>query len=450
MNFSKRRIKMSDSRLKESNIKWLGKIPKDWNLMPIKYGIKNSVSGDWGTDPLKKSNQKKCTCLRVADFDFAKGIFKQNQYTIRAYSQEKINQLKLQSGDILIEKSGGGEKQPVGRAVLFDKDFPAMFANFLVRIRTNKLLVPSFLEYYLRALYYTGSTRLYFNQTTGIQNLKIGTLLSNEKIPNISIALQNNIVNYLNKRCKKVDDIIAKIQQEITDLEDYQKSIITKAVTKGLDSNAPMKDSCIDWIGKIPQNWKIIKGKYIFKLLSKPVKKDDQVITCFRDGQVTLRIKRRTTGFTMSDQEIGYQGIDKGDLVVHGMDGFAGAIGISDSRGKGSPVLNVLDSNQNKKYMMYCLRATAQLGVFQALAKGIRVRSADTRWPTLANLKYVIPPQSEQINIVNYLSTNSHKLNAIIQAKKDLVEKLNQYKQSIIYEYVTGKKQVPTEEGAEE
>ena len=132
------------------------------------------------------------------------------------------------------------------------------------------------------------------------------------------------------------------------------------------------------------------------------------------------------------------------------MDGFAGAIGISDSRGKGSPVLNVLDSNQDKKYMMYCLRATAQLGVFQALAKGIRVRSADTRWSTLANLKYAIPPQSEQANVVNYLSNNSYKLNAIIQAKKDLVEKLNQYKQSIIYEYVTGKKQVPTEEGAVE
>lgn len=252
------------------------------------------------------------------------------------------------------------------------------------------------------------------------------------------------------KKVSQIDDISKKIQQEITDLEKYRKSIITKAVTKGLNPNVPMKDSGIPWIGKIPQNWKIIKGKYLFRLLSKPVKKDDQVITCFRDGQVTLRVKRRTTGFTMSDQEIGYQGIDKGDLVVHGMDGFAGAIGISDSRGKGSPVLNVLDSNQDKKYMMYCLRATAQLGVFQALAKGIRVRSADTRWSTLANLKYAIPPQSEQANVVNYLSNNSYKLNAIIQAKKDLVEKLNQYKQSIIYEYVTGKKQVPTEEGVQE
>ena len=89
--------------------------------------------------------------------------------------------------------------------------------------------------------------------------------------------------------------------------------------------------------------------KNILIQLKRVVKPDDNIITCFRDGEVTLRSKRREDGFTMSDKEIGYQGIEKNDLVVHGMDGFAGAIGLSDSRGKGSPVLIVLDSNQNKK-----------------------------------------------------------------------------------------------------
>lgn len=103
----------------------------------------------------------------------------------------------------------------------------------------------------------------------------------------------------------------------------------------------------------------------------------------------------------MSDKEIGYQGIDIGDLVVHGMDGFAGAIGISDSRGKASPVLNVLDTNQNKRYIMYYLRSMAYSDVFLALATGIRVRSCDLRWNKLADLSYPVPPLDEQKRLLN-------------------------------------------------
>ena len=152
-----------------------------------------------------------------------------------------------------------------------------------------------------------------------------------------------------------------------------------------------MKDSGIEWIGEIPNDWKIEKGKHILTCLERPVKEDDGVITCFRDGQVTLRSNRREEGFTFSMQEAGYQGIEPGDLVVHGMDGFAGSIGISDSRGKATPVLNVLDSTQHKKYVMYYLRNMAYTGVFMALATGIRVRSCDTNWNKLKELPYLCP-----------------------------------------------------------
>ncbi|MBR2142709.1 hypothetical protein, partial [Anaerovibrio sp.] len=99
-----------------------------------------------------------------------------------------------------------------------------------------------------------------------------------------------------------------------------------------------MKDSNIPWIEKIPCNWKVRRGKTILTLLKRPVLEEDGVVTCFRDGEVTLRSNRREDGFTNSLKEIGYQGVEPGDFVVHGMDGFAGAIGISDSRGKMSPI----------------------------------------------------------------------------------------------------------------
>jgi len=198
-----------------------------------------------------------------------------------------------------------------------------------------------------------------------------------------------------------------------------------------------MKNSELPWIGDMPSNWKLTKGKYCLKYLQKPIQDDDGVITCFRDGEVTLRSKRREEGFTMSDKEIGYQGIDVGDLVVHGMDGFAGAIGVSDSRGKASPVLNVLDTEENKKFFMYYLRSMAYGDVFLALATGIRVRSCDLRWNKLAELSYPIPPIEEQKRIAEYIETKCSEIDALSADIQSKIDTLEAYKRSVITEAVT-------------
>lgn len=129
-----------------------------------------------------------------------------------------------------------------------------------------------------------------------------------------------------------------------------------------------MKDSGVEWLGEVPAEWGVVPGKRILMLLQRPVEDGDGVVTCFRDGEVTLRANRRTEGFTIALKEIGYQGVEPGDLVVHGMDGFAGSIGISDSRGKASPVLHVMDSDQNKRFLMYYMRGLACRDVYMALS----------------------------------------------------------------------------------
>lgn len=198
-----------------------------------------------------------------------------------------------------------------------------------------------------------------------------------------------------------------------------------------------MKDSGFPWIGQIPSNWQCIRGKYALKYLQKSTKEDDGVITCFRDGEVTLRSNRREEGFTISEKEIGYQGIDVGDLVVHGMDGFAGAIGISDSRGKASPVLVVLDSTENKRFLMYYLRNLAYRNVFSALATGIRVRSCDLRWNKIADTFFVLPPIEEQNAIVTFIDNKLSEIDAAINEAQELIDKYKAYKQSVITEAVT-------------
>ena len=198
-----------------------------------------------------------------------------------------------------------------------------------------------------------------------------------------------------------------------------------------------MKDSGVPWVGEIPKNWRILRGKNILILLERPVKEDDGVITCFRDGEVTLRSNRREEGFTFSLQEIGYQGIEPGDLVVHGMDGFAGSIGISDSRGKATPVLNVMDSSESKKYLMYQLRTMAHCGLFFALSSGIRVRSCDTNWNKLKTIFYLVPPKEEQIRIVSFIDAKCAEIDSILENTQASIEDYKKLKQSVITEAVT-------------
>ena len=197
------------------------------------------------------------------------------------------------------------------------------------------------------------------------------------------------------------------------------------------------RDSGIPWIGKIPAHWNILRGKNILMLLERPVQEGDDIITCFRDGEVTLRKNRREEGFTVSMKEIGYQGVEPGDLVVHGMDGFAGAIGVSDSRGKATPVLNVMDSKENKRYLMYYLRAAAYKDVFMSLSTGIRVRSCDLRWNKISVFPFLIPDIDEQDFIVTYIDSQIKRGDDIISKAKASIEEYKAWKTSIIYEAVT-------------
>lgn len=200
-----------------------------------------------------------------------------------------------------------------------------------------------------------------------------------------------------------------------------------------------MKDSGIEWVKRVPNDWDIIKGKHLLNLMARPVRKSDEVITCFRDGEVVLRSERRVDGFTMSDKEIGYQGINKGDIVIHGMDGFAGAMGVSKSTGKGSPVLIVCNPKEDDcpRYIIYYLRSLAMTNVFLALATGIRERSCDLRWNKIAVLPFLRPSFSEQQKIADYLDKVCGEIDDMIALQEKMIEELKAYKQSVITEAVT-------------
>ena len=418
--------------MKDSGIEWVGQIPFSWDVKPIrakfrevteknKLGIeKNALKFTYG-NIVKKDN------FDAADDDYVANTIL--NYMVVNPGTIMLNGLNLNFDFVtqrvaLVKERGIITSAYIAFAPILDDDISTQFFTYLLKAYD--------------------SCKAFHNMGGGVRKILNFAELKKQYIVYPTITEQKGIANFLDAKCAEIDALTADIQTQIDTLEQYKRSVITEAVTKGLNPDVEMKDSGIEWIGEIPVTWDIIRGKYLLKYLQKPVKEDDGVITCFRDGEVTLRSNRREDGFTMSDKEIGYQGIDAGDLVVHGMDGFAGAIGISDSRGKASPVLNVMDTKQNKRYIMYYLRSMAYSDVFVALATGIRVRSCDLRWNKLADLPYPVPSIEEQTAIVEYIDTTLEKTDVVISKKKSQLETLDEYKKSLIYEYVTGKKEVPS------
>jgi type I restriction enzyme, S subunit len=208
---------------------------------------------------------------------------------------------------------------------------------------------------------------------------------------------------------------------------------------EGLKPYAEYKESDIPWARALPTSWQTERAKRLFTKMQRPVRPDDDVITCFRDGMVTLRKNRRLRGFTEATVFSGYQGIRKGDLVIHGMDAFAGAIGVSDSDGKGTPVYNVCKPGPGvvANYYAHTVREMSRSEWILALAKGIRERSTDFRYEMFGNQIVPLPPPDDQAAIVRFLDHANRKIDGWVRAKRKLIGPLNEQKQAIIHRAVT-------------
>ena len=413
--------------MKDSGIAWIGEIPAGWDVHPVYYYFGERKNSNYA---LQEQN--------LLSLSYGK-IIRKDINTNGGLLPASFNTYNIvEAGDIIIRPTDlQNDKRSLRTGLVKER---GIITSAYIDLKPKPLVNSSYFHYLLHSF---DVQKVFYNMGNGVRQGLNYSEFSKLMVFSPSFSEQQSIVRFLDAKSAEIDALSSDIQTQIDTLEQYKRSVISEAVTRGLDPNVPMKDSGIAWVGKIPASWTCVRGKFILKYLQKPVRSNDGVITCFRDGEVTLRSNRREEGFTMSDKEIGYQGVDKGDLVVHGMDGFAGAIGISDSRGKASPVLNVLDTQQNKKYIMYYLRSMAYGNVFTALATGIRVRSCDLRWNKLAELYYPIPSQKEQNAIVEFIDSALHGADAVIAQKQEQLDTLADYKKSLIYEYVTGKKEVP-------
>ena len=264
-------MKQYDS-YKDSGVEWIGKIPSSWKRVRIKYLLSRSSAGVWGDD--EKGDANDIVCFRVADFDYEHGCLSFAKLTYRNIDSKQLEGRILSLGDLLIEKSGGGEATPVGRVVRYNYDDFATCSNFVHSVTVNNNCKSDYLYYYFFAMYANKENLLFFNQTTGIQNLKVGEYLS-QTIFLPSLTEQQAITTYLEKKCGEIDKAIATQEKRVELLKELRQNIITQAVTRGINPDVPFKDSGVEWIGEVPEHWAFqVHDSYTFPYIISTIASD--------------------------------------------------------------------------------------------------------------------------------------------------------------------------------
>lgn len=416
---------------------------KLWKEIRLKSLVNKIENGKWGTEPKGDSND--VPVVRIADFDRNNNVVDDIEFVTRNIKEDTQPIINKRT-DILIEKSGGGDKTPVGQSVIFESNQRATFTNFITKISvdTNKIDLKYF-NYILSSLYRSGYVWKHIKQTTGIQNLDVISYL-NEKFLIPSIEEQYKIVNVLDELTLRIKSIVDENKQSIKELKKYKQSLITEAVTKGLDTNVEMKDSGLEWVGKVPKDWEFKKVRYFLKETSVKNHPDEEVLSLYRDYGVIPKDSRDDNHNVTSTNTSGYKLVNVNNVVINKMKAWQGSIAVSKYRGIVSPayfIYEVVDNSIDFKFLHYVLRNNIYLDEYMRISAGLRIGQWDLNKNEFKNLLYPFPNNIvEQQKIVSYLEKQTSRIDKLIEDKTNFIEELESYKKSIIYEYVTGKKEV--------
>lgn len=241
------------SAYKPSGVEWLGEVPSHWCIDRLKASITLCRNGIWGDEP--QGDENDIACVRVADFDRTRLRVELDEPTIRNVTEKERTGRILSRGELLLEKSGGGENQPVGCVVLYDDPRPAVCSNFVARVAPAPDQNSSYWRYVHAAAYSIRLTVGSINQTSGIQNLDQARYF-NEYAAFPPPAEQRAIAAFLDRETAKIDALVDEQKRLIELLKEKRQAVISQAVTKGLDPNVPMKESGAEWLGKVPAHWR--------------------------------------------------------------------------------------------------------------------------------------------------------------------------------------------------
>ena len=256
------------------------------------------------------------------------------------------------------------------------------------------------------------------------------------------LPTQRAIVNFLDRKTEQIDELIRIKERRIELLHEQRTALINQAVTKGLDPNVEMKPSGVEWIGEIPQHWKVINTKYLFRLVTEPAPKNNncELLSIYTDIGVKPRkeLEERGNRATTTD---GYWLVKKGDFIVNKLLAWMGAIGLSNYEGVTSPAYDILRKSRplNERFYEYLFRCGLYFTEFKKRSRGIMEVRLRLYFDQFGQIPLVFPPVHEQDKITDFLDRKTKQINELIATEQRKIELLKEYRQSLISEAVTGK-----------
>lgn len=430
--------------MKDSGIEWIGEIPDGWMAVKAKYILSANDSGVWGNDPAEDGNDKIVIRSTEQTID---GKWCIEKPAVRNLSGVKFEGSRILPNDLLITKSSGSDLH-IGKTTLADEYFienECYFSNFIQRVRCQNY-GPKLLWYLFNSPIVREQCVYLQNTTSGIGNIN-ADVINNLYLPKAPFYEQHRIATFLDRKCAEIDSVIADTQKTIEEYKALKQSIITEAVTKGVRGERKMKDSGVEWIGDVPEEWEVTRIKNLFAYRNErnslPLE-DVNLISLYTDkGVVQHSDLEETTGNKASNAD-GYKLVYENDIVVNIILCWMGAIGRSAYNGVTSPAYDVYAPKAGtfSHFYHYYFRTQGFSGDCYKVGRGIMAM----RWRTYSDqfraLSVIYPSIREQIEIATYLDRKCAEIDRLIAAKQQLLTKLESYKKSVIYEYVTGKKEV--------
>lgn len=417
-------------KMKNSGIEWIGEIPFDWEITTIKR-IFTLFAGATPKSEIPENWDGDIVWITPADYKTIDKYVSQGKRNISEMGLSSCSATLIPCNSIIFSK-----RAPIGSVVI---NSVPLCTNQGCISNVPKNGVNAIFYYYVMSIY-TEQFELYSAGTT-FKEISANNF-GNFKIVFPPFYEQQKIANYLDKKCAEIDSLSSNIQSQISILEDYKKSVIIEAVTKGLNPDVKMKDSGIEWIGEVPNHWIIDRIKNHLKRNEPKNPGNMMVLSVYREYGVIPKDSRNDNHNVTSEDTSKYKYVKEGNLVINKMKAWQGSLAVSQYEGIVSPayfIYEFTDKNLDKRYFHHLIRGCYK-DEFRRVSGGIREGQWDLSSEEFSKTLILLPPIEEQKRIADYIDKKYAEIEGIIVEKKKQLGVLEQYKKSLIYEYVTGKR----------
>lgn len=415
-------------QMKDSGIAWVGEIPQEWQIMPLYclYSERKNINFFGNEQNLLSLSYGK---IVRKDINSSGGLLPTNY---NGYNIIEVNDIVIRSTDLQNDKRSLRTGLAKERGII---------TSAYIALKPKQGVNSRFFHYLLHSY---DISKVFYNMGNGVRQG-----LNYDEFAKLIVLVpsdseQQQIADFLDEWCEKIDELKADIVAQIDTLEQYKRSVITEAVTHGLNPDVPMKDSGLGWMPIVPIHWRDEKLKY--NLCQRGVKNqiDKQVLSLYREYGIVPKDSRDDNHNVTSEDVSDYRYVRVGDFVVNKMKAWQGSVAVSNYEGIVSPAYFVYEFTNKSidgKYFHYLIRNKTYTAEFRRLSGGIREGQWDLSADALNNTYILIPPFEEQKAIAEYLDSKCAEIEQAIADKKAQIATLDEYKKSLIYEYVTGKKE---------